>query len=98
MRRQILPILVIIGSACAPEAPTGEWVITIDTLNGGAGPIRIVNVPPAGGEGAVTWLLEEDVRIGGEVEGPTSFGQISQIAVDRQGRIAALDYLAQDLR
>jgi hypothetical protein len=97
MRRLAVPLLLIVG-ACAPSESPNGWTITVDRPDG-AGPVQVVNAPPAAGEDAVTWRVDEEVRIGGaDVEGPTSFGAITQLAVDRAGRTAALDYQAQELR
>ena len=93
MRRLAFAFPLALIVACAPEEPAAEWTITVDTLDGGAGPVRVVNTPPEGGEEAVTWRLAEEGRIG-----PTSFGSIAQVAVDSGGRLAVLDFQAQELR
>jgi hypothetical protein len=96
MRRHVIPLILCAG-ACAPAERAGDWVITVDTLNGGAGPVRVVNAPPVGAQDAVTWRLEEELRIGA-VEGSGAFGAIAQLAVDAESRVAALDYQAHELR
>jgi hypothetical protein len=99
LRRPSLPFLAALAlAACASDVEVGDWTITVDTLNGGAGPVRVVNTPPAGDADPITWLFEEDLRIGGQVEGAMTFGSIAQIAVDAQGRVAALDFTAKEFR
>ncbi len=44
------------------------------------------------------WRLVEDLRIGGADEGPASFNEIRDIAVDAKGRIFVLDYQTTEIR
>jgi hypothetical protein len=44
------------------------------------------------------WRLVEDLRIGGGDEGPTSFNDIRDIAVDKSGRVFVLDYQTTEIR
>jgi hypothetical protein len=98
MRRLAIPLLLLVG-ACAPADSPDGWTITVSRPDDRVGPVHVVNAPPAGGEDAVAWRLDEEVRIGGaDIEGSTSFGAITQLAVDRAGRTAALEYQAQELR
>lgn len=96
-----LGVLVGLAGCGGADERTG-WTTRVDTPDGGDGAVRVVNEPPAGvaaADSAVTWRLEEDFRLGGpDVEGPASFGQIAQIAVDGDGRVAVLDFQAQELR
>ena len=44
------------------------------------------------------WRLVEDLRIGGGDDGPTSFNDIRDVAVDKSGRVYVLDYQTQEIR
>jgi hypothetical protein len=44
------------------------------------------------------WRLVEDLRIGGAEDGPTSFNEIRDFAVDINGRIFVHDYKTQEIR
>lgn len=44
------------------------------------------------------WRLVEDLRIGGAEEGPASFNDIRDIAVDANGRVFVLDYQTTEIR
>lgn len=99
----LLLLLVGVLPACAGAGGDADaaWTASVDTLPNGA--VHVINTPPASGDPAeaapVTWRLEEDFRLGGpDVQGPTSFGQVAQIAVDSEGRVAVLDFQAQELR
>lgn len=65
----------------------------VDTLNGGAGPVRVVSTPPERSDDETTWRFEEIYRAG-----EPDLASTSQIVVDAQGRLAALDFGTQQLR
>lgn len=44
------------------------------------------------------WHLIEDLRIGGAEDGPTSFNDVRDIAVDAKGQIFILDFKTQEIR
>jgi hypothetical protein len=44
------------------------------------------------------WRLTEELRIGGSDEGPASFNEIREIAVDAKDRVFVLDYQTQEIR
>jgi hypothetical protein len=44
------------------------------------------------------WRLTEDLRIGGTEDGPSSFNEIRDIAVDAKGRVFVLDHQAEEIR
>lgn len=44
------------------------------------------------------WRLVEELRIGGTEEGPGSFNEIRDIAVDSKGRVFVLDYQTEEIR
>jgi hypothetical protein len=95
-----LVLLILPTLGCGDTQPRVGWTTSVDTLNDGVGPIIVVNAPDVeGSDPPPTWRFEELFRVGGGVEeGPSSFGQIAQIAVDSGGRLATLDYQAQELR
>lgn len=84
-------------TGCSPDDTTqrsGNFVV--DTLDGGR--VSVANLGPAWSE-ADAWTAEEELRLGTlGGEGPESFGQISALKVDADGRIYVLDYLSQDIR
>jgi hypothetical protein len=44
------------------------------------------------------WRLVEELRIGGAEEGPASFNELRDIAVDARGRVFVLDYQTNEIR
>ena len=44
------------------------------------------------------WHLVEEWRIGSAEEGPTAFGDVRSILVDRRGQLWVIDFAAQDIR
>jgi hypothetical protein len=44
------------------------------------------------------WRLVEELKIGGAEEGPASFNEIRDIAVDARGRVFVLDYQTNEIR
>ena len=95
LTRYLTASLVLILSACGGEAPA--WTGSIDTLASG---VVVVRNPPEGlWSPSETWSLTEELRIGSAMsEGPDLFGRITDIAVDREGRIHVLDRQAKELR
>src|SRR5262245_34916217 len=87
-------IMVALLSCGRREGAHGPWTTSVDTLNGGAGPIVVVNTPPAGlDDQDVSWRFEEIYRIA-----DSAFASIAQIAVDSHDRLATVDYTTQELR
>lgn len=86
---------LLVASGCARgDAGTG-WQVAVDSS---AGYPVVVNTPPAH-EIAPTWELVEELRIGSrEGSGPDVFGEIRGLAVLDDGRVAVLDYQAQEVR
>jgi hypothetical protein len=83
-----------LAGCAAGDAGTG-WSVSVDSS---AGYPVVVNTPPADGI-APTWELVEDVRVGAaDGVGPEVFGEIRGVAVLEDGRIAVLDYQAQEVR
>lgn len=85
-------------AACSGErAPDGTWRGSVDTLASG---VVVVRNPAAGGwRPDQAWRIERDLSIGAaDGEGPDTFGQVRDLAVDAAGRIYVLDGQAQDIR
>ncbi len=94
--RSALAAVALALAGCEdPQAESGGWTTTVDTLPGGA--VRVLHTPPDDGVEA-TWVLEEELRIGTrEGDGPAGFGQLMGLAVTRDGRIAVVDRVSQEL-
>lgn len=88
--------LVLLLAACAADG-SDRWAGTVETLPNGA--VRVTN-PAQGlwGEGD-GWRLVPELAVG-DVDGPeaTTFGAITGLAVDGDGRIYVLDRQANELR
>lgn len=97
MRAVLVACLLTLLVACGESPRSGQsWQGTVDTLDGRV----IVENPPVD-----TWSdvprgrLVEELRIGSVAgDGPDMFGQISGIAVSRDGDIAVLDGQAHEVR
>lgn len=62
------------------------------------GACALVVATAVAGDAQPRWRLVEDLRIGGADEGPASFNDIRDIAVDATGRIYVLDYQVTEIR
>lgn len=84
-------------SACAgAQKEGGGWTTTVDTLPNGA--VHVVNTPPSAG-GSPQWTLQEELRIGSERAGsPDLFGQVKDLEVTADGRMAVLETQAKEIR
>lgn len=92
------PLLLALTS-CEHRADsgTGSWEGAVDTLANSA--VVVTNSSAGVWPSSGSWTLEEDPRIGSsEGEGPEGFARIAAIAVDRHGRIHALENRARELR
>lgn len=95
--RVALALLAGATWACAGAKKTSTgWTMSVDTLPNGA--LHVVNTPPAGG-GSPQWTLREELRIGSETAGsPDLFGQIKDLEVTSDGRMAVLETQAREIR
>lgn len=91
---------VVVGTVllgCAETRPGSEWTGTLDTLPGGL--VRISNPEVGLWDAETQWHVVEEVRLGAmDGEGPEVFGQITDLAVDGDGRIYVFEGQAQELR
>jgi hypothetical protein len=89
-------VALLLLTACASDAPA-EWGGSIDTL-----PTGIIHVsnPEQGLWGdEPPWQVVELTKIGTQLgSGPGVFGYVSDVDVDRLGRIYVLDSQAQEVR
>jgi sugar lactone lactonase YvrE len=86
-------------TACGAGTPhaTGTWAGTIDTLANGA--LHIQNPATGLWDEATAWQVEEELRIGTmDGAGPDLFGELTDIAIDGNGRIYVLDGQASEVR
>ena len=93
----LLAGILALTAACGGDAsgPTSGWATTVDTLPNGA--VLVRHTPPA--DPVPTWRLGPELRIGAvDGQGPDVFGQIRDVAVHPDGRIAVLDAQAQEIR
>ena len=95
----LTPILLLPLASCGTRDASGaaRWSGTIDTLPSG----RVAVTNPATGiwDSASAWRVEEDLRIGTmDGSGPDLFGRITDLAVDRAGRVWVFEGQAQELR
>jgi len=87
---------LVTGCGSGPPAAAPEWGFSSDVSPNGA--VHVINTPPPG-DGAPTWLIEEEVRIGAIDEaGPASLTTVLGLVVTRDGRIAVLEGQAQEVR
>lgn len=92
--------LVVVTSmlaACGSDAePAATWSGTIDTLPDGR--VAVLSESPTWTEAARP-VFEEELRVGSMMgEGPESFGQVSDLLLDEEGRIYVLESQAQEIR
>jgi hypothetical protein len=84
-------------TACSTGDGTAGWRGSIDTLPNGT----VVVHNEGGGlwDSATAWRIVEDLRIGNaEGDGSAGFNRIVGLALDREGRIYALEGETQDVR
>jgi len=88
---------LLILAACDRAGGSAQWGGTIDTLESG---IEVVRNPAEGiWDSSTAWRLVEEMRIGSvEGEGPETFAQIIDLAVDGLGRVYVLDRQIQEIR
>lgn len=83
---------------CAePSTEHGDWGGVIDTLPSGT--VVVQNGDAQVWSEGAGWNLTEELRIGSVLEdGPATFGDVRDLAVDDQGRIHVLDSQALEIR
>ena len=99
VRTALTITLVMATAGCGGDGggsgPAHGWTTTTDSLPGGG--VRVVHTPPE--DVRPTWRLEPDLRIGSmDGTGPDVFGDLRDIAVSDDGRIAVIDGQAQEVR
>lgn len=86
---------VVVGCSVDARGESEEWASVIDTIRPGL--LRVVHQPPA--DEAITWHLEETLRVGSlDGDDQASFSRIKGLVVLSDERFAVLDDVAQEVR
>lgn len=97
MRNVLGTVLLLLLAACSGGQGTSGWRGSIDTLPNGI--VAVHNEGVGIWDSTTAWRIVEDLRIGSsDGEGPTSFSNIADIAVDALGRMYVLERDAQQVR
>jgi hypothetical protein len=88
----LLPALLMLGGCAAGDASNGEWACTVADSAG----ISVVT-NPAGGlwRASEAWVPVEDLAITDRSFPEIHFGEITDLAVDANGRILVLDAMSR---